>query len=135
MRTKVNGKALKYLELGGETIVTVAAALWITRMGWVAYLFAIGTLAFAIGRLAQSNEELLAQVHVSKRLNVRRLLRQKSFAVVFLMLAAALMQVSNTIYLGQDIYIFPSSWQVPFLCFVVIEVYTAFRLPALIEKK
>lgn len=121
------------MEIGGETLVVLAAALWITRSELIPYLFAAGTILFAIGRLAQNPDDILAETPHQKRLNMRRLLRQRNIGIIMLMLTATLMFVRQTHHLGQDIYIFPSSWLVPFICFVVIEVYTAFRIPHLLD--
>lgn len=126
-------RLLGYMEMGGETVVVLAAALWMTHGVWVPYLFAAGTVLFAVGRLAQGREAILAETPQQKRLNMNRLLRQRNIGIVLLMLAAALMFVQRTWYLGQDVYVFPSSWLVPFTCFVVIEVYTAFRIPMLLK--
>ena len=121
------------MEIGGEPLVVLAAALWITRSEPIPYLFAAGTILFAIGRLAQSPDDILAETPRQKRLNMRRLLRQRNIGIIMLMLTATLMFVRQTSHLAQDIYIFPSSWLVPFVCFVVIEVYTAFRIPHLLK--
>jgi len=129
----MNKRILSYVEIGGETLVTLAAALWITRNGFIPYLFAAGTILFAVGRLAQGTDDILAETPHQKRLNMRRLLRQRNIGIIMLMISATLMFVRQTHHLSQDIYIFPTSWLVPFICFVVIEVYTAFRIPHLLE--
>ncbi|MBQ9641149.1 MAG: hypothetical protein IJV06_06275 [Bacteroidaceae bacterium] len=122
-----------YMEMGGETLVVLAAAMWITHHAMVSYLFAVGTVLFAVGRWAQGGEAILAETPVRKQLNMRRLLRQRNIGMVLLLMAAVFMFVRHTYHLGQNIYVFPSSWLVPFTCFVVIEVYTAFRIPYLLK--
>ena len=129
----MSSKVLGYMELCGETVVVLAAALWITHAGWVPPLFAVGAVLFAVGRLAQGREAILAETPQAKRLNMRRLLRQRNVGILLLLMPATLMFVRQTWYLGQDIYVFPSSWLVPFTCFVVIEAYTAFRIPMLMK--
>lgn len=126
-------KFLGYLEVVGETIVVIAAALWVTHSEVVAYVFAAGTVLFAIGRLAQNWDAVLSETPQQKRLNMRRLLRQRNIGMILLMVAAVLMFVRHSYHLGQNVYLFPSSWIVPFTCFVVIEVYTAFRMPYLMK--
>lgn len=126
-------KFLGYLEVVGETIVVIAAALWVTHSEVVAYVFAAGTVLFAIGRLAQNWDAVLSETPPQKRLNMRRLLRQRNIGMILLMVAAVLMFVRHSYHLGQNVYLFLSSWIVPFTCFVVIEVYTAFRMPYLMK--
>ena len=87
-------RLLGYMEMGGETVVVLAAALWMTQGVWVPYLFAAGTVLFAVGRLAQGREAILAETPQQKRLNMNRLLRQRNIGIVLLMLAAALMLVA-----------------------------------------
>lgn len=134
MRTDaMSQKSLGMLEVVGESIVVVAAALWVTHDEMVAYVFAAGTVLFAIGRLAQGWDAVLSETPQQARLNMRRLLRQRNIGMILLMAAAALMFVRHRFCLAQGVYIFPSSWIVPFTCFVVIEVYTAFRMPYLMK--
>ena len=126
-------KLLGYMEMVGETLVVLAAALWVTYNDTIPYLFAIGTVLFAIGRLAQGQDAILAETPQQKQLNMRRLLRQRNIGVIMLMITAIFMFVRHTHHLGQNIYVFPSSWLVPFTCFVVIEVYTTFRISHLMK--
>jgi len=129
----MNRRLLGYTEIGGETLIVFAAALWITRSAAIPYIFAVGVLLFAIGRLAQGTDHILAETPQSNKLNMRRLLRQRNVGIIMLLLASALMFVTHTRHIAQDIYIFPSSWLIPFICFVVTEVYTAFRIPHLLK--
>lgn len=124
-------KKLGYMELGGEFLVVFCALLWISGMIWIPYGFAFGTVLFSIGRLAQGNEHILAEIPQEKRLQAVRLLRQRHFGIVFLFIASALMFAKTPMHLYQGIYIMKSSWLVPFICFTVTEVYTAFRIPQL----
>ena len=126
-------KLVGYMEMGGETLVVLFAALWITHMDFVPYGFAVGCVLFSVGRLAQGEEKILAETRHEKQLNMRRLLRQRNIGTIILLLSAALMFVRHTQHLTQDVYLFPSTWLVPFVCFVVIEVYTAFRIPHLLK--
>ena len=121
-------KKLGYMEMGGEFLVVFSALLWITRMLWVPYGFALGTVLFSIGRLAQGSEGILAETPEKNRLTMIRLIRQRNIGIVFLLLAAAAMFVKGPMHLYEGIYIFRSTWLVPFICFTVFEVYTTFRI-------
>lgn len=121
-------RLMGYVEMAGETMVVLASALWITRMPWVMYVFAIGAVVFAVGRLSVQRSFQTADVVV------RRLLRQRTFAVFMLLGSAALMFARPGFYFGYNVYLTPSSWLVLFVVFVVIEVYTAFRLPNALKK-
>ena len=123
-----------YMEIVGETLMIIAVALWITHAAWVPYLFAAAVVIFSVGRLAQGNDSILAETPQENQLRVVRLLRQRSFAIVFLFITAAFMFADTPMHIYQDIFILKSSWLVPFICFSVIEVYTAFRLPQLTKK-
>ena len=122
-----------YMEVGGETLVVLFAALWIMHLDFVPYGFAAGSVLFALGRLSQGEDKILAETRQEKLLNMRRLLRQRNIGTIILLLSAALMFVRHTQHLTQEVYLFPSTWLVPFVCFVVIEVYTAFRIPHLLK--
>lgn len=123
-----NNKISGLLELCGLCIVVVASAMWITRMDFVPYLFAFGTVGFAIGRMMVQHEMK------SDNVTVKRLLRQRTFAVFALLFSAVLMFAHPGYYFGYNVYLQASSWLVPFIVFVVIEVYTAFRLPIALKK-
>ena len=123
------------MEIAGEFLIVFCALLWISRLTFVPYLFAFGTVLFSIGRLAQGTDHILAEIPQEKRLQAERLLRQRYFGIVFLFIASTLMFAKTPMHLYQGIYILKSSWLVPFICFTVIEVYTAFRIPQLRNNK
>ena len=128
-------RIMGYMEIGGETLVVLAAALWIIHTWWVTYVFAVGTVLFAVGRLAQGSDIILNETPQQNRLNMKRLIRQRNIGLFMLFLASAFMFVRQTMHVYQDMYLFSSSWLIPFLCFVIIEVYTAFRMPHLMKNK
>lgn len=117
---ETNNKIFGYLEMTGETLVVLAAALWIVRAGWIPYIFAIGAILMAVGRFAQD--------HQTSDMTLRRLYRIRNFGVMVLLLSSALMFVRNTMYLALNMYVFPSSWLIFFAVFAVIEVYTTIRI-------
>jgi len=126
-------KTWGYVEIVGETLMVVAAAAWITRSEWVAYVFALGAVMLSISRLAYGNQAIMDATPEHNKLNMTRLIRQRNIAIFMLVLTAIFMFVRHTTHIYQEMYLFPSSWIIPFVCFVVIEVYTAFRMPRLLN--
>lgn len=121
------------MEICGESLIVFTALLWVTHQPWVPYMFAAGTVLFSIGRLAHGDEAIMAETPEHNRLNMRRLIRQRNVGIFMLYIASAFMFVSHAVRVYQNMYLFPSSWLIPFICFVVIEVYTAFRMPHLLK--
>lgn len=113
-------KYLDKIEMAGETLVVLAAALWMTRAGWVAVVCAIGAVMVCVARFGQSQG--------GGDLTLRRLYGLRRLGSVMLLLSAALMFVRGTMYLGHEVYLFPSSWLIFFVVFAVIEVYTTIRI-------
>ena len=103
----------------GEILVIIGAAIWIT--GWIGacYVFVIGTLLFAIGRLMEGHPE-------TQNVVLKRLYRQQIVGVFMLMASAALM----LFYTGSR-----TAWLIPFIVFTVTELYTAFRIPSELKKE
>lgn len=99
-------KGLQYAANIGETLVTIAAAMWITHQPLVPYLFAVGTAMFVVARIW---------------------LGQPKAAPLWLTAAAVLIFFTHPTYVGVGIYIMPSTWIAAFVGFVVNEVYYAFR--------
>ena len=66
-----------------------------------------------------------------RELTLRRLYHQRVFGMVALVLAAIVMWLPSGFY--ASLYVTPSSWLMPFVLFVAIEVYTVFRVSA-VEK-
>lgn len=96
----------EYTAICGELLVILGAILWMQHWAIVPYVYALGAALFIIGRL---------------KLGMRRA------ASMWLAVSAALMFFDHTTYIGYDMYILPSYWLVPFIGFVVNEVYDAFR--------
>lgn len=118
----------------GELMVLAGSALWITAWKGAGWLFAAGVVLFAIGRLAgRQGDAARAQDH-SLSLTIRRLYRQRMTGVFVLMLSALLINM-HAGFVAFGIYLRPSVWLVPFVVFVVIEVYTAFRIPVAEQKQ
>lgn len=125
-------KLLNILAMDGETMVVVAAAAWMFAPLPAAILFAVGAALFIIGRMAGNEGDGQKAADRSLTPVVRHLHRQRILSYVLLALAAVCIHLPTGFYFG--IYMRRSMWLVPFIAFVIIEVYTAFRLPAA-EKK
>ena len=108
-----------YLANLGEILVIIGAAVWITGWSGAAYVFAVGTVMFAAGRLLEKHPE-------TQNVVLRRLYRQQAIGVCMLMVAAGLM-----------LFYTPSrtAWLIPFIIFTVVELYSAFRIPSELKKK
>lgn len=115
------------LAIVGETFVVLGAALWLPWPDVAAWILASGAALFIIGRMAGSNGDGQKATDHSLTPVVRHLYRQRILSYVLLTLAAVAIHLPSGFYFG--IYMRQSMWLVPFIAFVVIEVYTAFRLP------
>ncbi len=109
----------------GEVLILVGAVLWMTGTLVANVLFAAGATLFAIGRI---NEK-----RVKGSITLSRLYGQRALGIVALLLSAVAMNMQGGFYFG--VYVRPSVWLIPFVVFVVIELYTAFRLPQQIKKE
>ena len=116
------------MAMAGELMVLAASALWITAWKGTGWLFAAGVVLFAIGRLAGAQGDAARSQDYNLSLTVRRLYRQRMTGVFVLMLSAILINLHQGFY-AFGVYLRPSVWLIPFVVFVIIEVYTAFRIP------
>lgn len=117
----------------GELLVVVGVALWIANADIMKYVFASGATLMAVGRFVAHGASDGASI------TLRRLYVQRNIGVVMLLVAALLMFVWQTIdgtEIGQySLKATKAAWFLPFLIFVVIELYTAFRIPAQTKKE
>ncbi|MBO7570078.1 MAG: hypothetical protein J6T11_06985 [Bacteroidaceae bacterium] len=128
-------KTLGIIEVVGLTLVVVAAGLWVlpqdnTRL-MASVGMAVGTVALVFGRFLQTPFYLKYPVTDPKELTMRRLYHQRVFGIVALIIATVLMWMPAGFYAGM--YVGKTSWLIPFVFFVVVEVYTVFRISA-VEK-
>ena len=128
-------KVLGIIEVVGLMLVVVAAALWALpqeEMRLVASVgMTVGTVALVFGRFLQTPFYLKYPVTDPRELTMRRLYHQRVFGIVALILATLLMWLPAGFYAGM--YVGKTSWLIPFVFFVVVEVYTIFRISA-VEK-
>ena len=128
-------KILGLIEVVGLTLVVVAAALWAFPMENLRSLslwgMSLGTVALVVGRFMQTPFYLKYPVTDPRELTLRRLYHQRVFGIVALILATVMMWLPVGFYAGM--YLGKTSWLIPFVFFVVVEVYTVFRISA-VEK-
>lgn len=128
-------KILGIIEVVGLTLVVVAAALWAFPMENLHSLslwgMSLGTVALVVGRFMQTPFYLKYPVTDPRELTLRRLYHQRVFGIVALILATVMMWLPVGFYAGM--YLGNTSWLIPFVFFVVVEVYTVFRISA-VEK-
>jgi hypothetical protein len=128
-------KILGIIEVVGLTLVVVAAALWAFPMENLHSLslwgMSLGTVALVVGRFMQTPFYLKYPVTDPRELTLRRLYHQRVFGIVALILATVMMWLPVGFYAGM--YLGKTSWLIPFVFFVVVEVYTVFRISA-VEK-
>ena len=128
-------KILGIIEVVGLTLVVVAAALWAFPMENLRSLslwgMSLGTVALVVGRFMQIPFYLKYPVTDPRELTLRRLYHQRVFGIVALILATVMMWLPVGFYAGM--YLGKTSWLIPFVFFVVVEVYTVFRISA-VEK-
>jgi hypothetical protein len=129
-------KILGIIEVVGLTLVVVAAALWAFPMENLHSLslwgMSLGTVALVVGRFMQTPFYLKYPVTDPRELTMRRLYHQRVFGIVALIIATVLMWMPAGFYAGM--YVGKTSWLIPFVFFVVVEVYTVFRVSA-VEKE
>ena len=118
---------LGLMEMAGETLVVIGAAAWLPLRDVAMWVFAVGVVLMAVGRFAQEPFYLRYAQRDPKELTMRRLYHQRVFGMV-----ALVMWLPTGFYSG--LYVGPTSWLVLFVIFVVIEVYTIFRISS-VEKK
>jgi hypothetical protein len=128
-------KILGIIEVVGLTLVVVAAALWAFPMENLRSLslwgMSLGTVTLVVGRFIQTPFYLKYPVTDPRELTLRRLYHQRVFGIVALILATVMMWLPVGFYAGM--YLGKTSWLIPFVFFVVVEVYTVFRISA-VEK-
>ncbi|MCH5175798.1 MAG: hypothetical protein J1F40_07915 [Prevotellaceae bacterium] len=117
-----------YVEITGEALVVVGAVAWLPVREAAPWLFALGVILFAAGRFLQTPFYQKYEERDPRELTLRRLYNQRVIGMVALVLSAMLMFMPVGFYYG--LYLGATSWLVMFVVFVVVEVYTVFRISA-----
>ncbi len=117
----------------GELLVVAGALLWIANSDMMKYIFALGAILMAVGRFMSQDTPEDASV------TLRRLYIQRNIGVIILLIAVMLMftwqLIDGTEIAQYRLRATKAAWFLPFLIFVVIELYTAFRIPAQTNKE
>ncbi len=120
-------KILTSISNTGELLVVLGASLWITRLAFTEYIFALGSVLFSVCRLMERHGD-------SGNTALKRLYVQRTLGGLMLVLSASLMifhsQINGFAVSDYMVRVTPAAWLVPFMIFAVIEIYTAFRIPA-----
>lgn len=111
------------LMMAGGMLVVIGAALYML-------LPVVAFVAFAVGAVTFSYMQLL-QSYDGRSFVIRRLRRQQLMGAVAILVAACLMAM-QTFRLGLAMR---NEWVVALTIGCVLELYTAFRLPAELEKE
>lgn len=125
-------RILSAMAQAGELVLLAGVALWMLRLPWVPGVFAAGAVLFAAGRMLGKEGDYAKSYDSSLTPTLRHLYRQRMGGELMAVLAAVLMNLNAGFYWGY--YLRPSVWLIPFVVFVVLELYTAFRISS-IEKK
>ena len=109
-------KAVRFLYYIAAMAVVIGAASRLLLPELYAYIYAAGAVVFAVTQF------ILRPRHKSS--TVRRLVAQQQVGALFLMGAGVLMFTHHN-----------NEWMAIMLCGALIELYTAYRIPAEIEKQ
>lgn len=123
LRMKKLNKVQNAVYMVGAILVLVGAATYITGSVWSFGLFAVGACAF-------SSMQLLAG-YEGHNFVVRRLRMQQIFGAL-LLLATAVLMAMHTFRFG---FARSHEWMVTLAIACVLELYTAFRIPAELDKE
>ncbi len=107
----------------GAVLLLLGAALYITRWIGAFYLYTIGACCFSVIQFMAGYE--------GKNWVVRRLRRQQLLGALFLLATAVAMSM-NTFHYG---FAQRNEWMFTLCVGCVFQLYTAFRIPAELEKE
>ena len=119
----------------GPVLLVLSALLFILLNSyalWIRILFTIGVVFLTINRFFGNESDWHQSKRSDKPLTLRRLYRQRCVGVIVLYLSVLLLFLPVGFYYGY--YLRRISWLLPFIVFTVIELYSAFRIPA-VEKE
>ena len=109
-------KTYSYIQMIGALLVLAGAMLQITRWELAPVLYTIGAVLFAYVQVMSRYE--------GKNLIIRRLRRQQILAAVLLVFTGVLMFVTRH-----------NEWILCLTVAAVLQLYTAYRIPAELEKE
>lgn len=135
MKNMNKEKFLGLVESAGLTLVAVAACMWILPKEEVRIvsccMMAVAAVALTLGRFLQTPFYEKYSERDPRQLTLRRLYHQRVFGILGLVMATVFMWMPPGFYAGM--YVGTTAWLIPFVFFVVVEVYTVFRISS-VEK-
>lgn len=109
-------KGLAYIQITGAVLLLIGAMLQITRWELAPYLYIIGAVVFAYTQVTDGYD--------GKNIIIRRLRRQQIIGAMLLVFTGVLMFLSKH-----------NEWIACLTISAVLELYTAYRIPAELEKE
>ena len=109
-------KSFEYMMMVGAVLILTGVALFITRTFLSPYIYSLGAILFVIPQLMDRYE--------GRNLIIIRLRRQQIFGALLLMLTSVCMFTLHR-----------NEWIVCLSVAAFLELYTAFRIPAELEKE
>lgn len=110
-------KAYNIISIAGSVLLLAGAVLQITRWELAPYLYTVGSVMFAYVQAVGGRYD-------GKNFIIRRLRRQQIFGAIALVFTGVLMFTMKR-----------NEWVVCLTIAVVLELYTAFRIPHELEKE
>lgn len=125
------GRAEKWLGaavmLGGIALLA-GTALWLFCPEVSRWMYAAGAPVYVASRFAGHSGDWKGSADPQTSLTLRRLHGLHAVGCMALLASVLFMWLGGGFHLGM--YITRAFWLIPFVVFVVIEFYTAFRIPA-----
>lgn len=125
------GRGEKWLGVAtmlGGTVLLLGTALWLFAPQVSRWMYAAGAVVYVVARFAGRAGDWRGSADPQIGLTLRRLHGMHAVGCMALLASALFMWLGGGFHLGM--YITRAFWLIPFVAFVVIELYTAFRIPA-----
>jgi len=112
----------------GEVLLLIGVVAWMPIRSVACWIFSVGTILFLIGRTLGRQGDWVYSANYRIGVTLRRLYGMHLLGGLALAVCAVLMWMGGGFHFG--VYFTPSFWLIPFVVFVIIELYTSFRIPA-----
>lgn len=112
----------------GEMLLLIGAVAWMPIRNVACWVFSAGALLFLMGRILGPQGDWAKSANYRIGITLRRLYGMHLLGGLALVVSAVAMWIGGGFHFG--IYLSPSFWLLPFVLFVIIELYTSFRIPA-----
>ena len=128
-------QSLKFMGFAGPIVILISAILYIVFPSYnlpIGILFTLGVIMLTLNRFIGTESDFSRSKDKTKNLTLRRLYRQRCVGVLVLYISCVILFMHEGFYYG--VYFRRINWLIPFIVFTVIELYTAFRIPAVEAK-